>query len=466
MFACKKDELNQPDKMRIPLIRFGLILGFILFGLLLSGCSTNPAGQRQEILKAFEADRLAAAPEAGAPTDQPAIEKVFIYVDASASQKGFADPAGGLIHPYNKVVNAVINQSRAGWSGAQIYKFGPRVLDELPITAPVDIHSRSFYNQPQTDLAAVIETFVKSSSAQRALGIIITDAVQSVSKERGTFGRAVRVINQWMQNGNVLGIMMYRSQYNDYPYSEIFGRTLDEPYSGPRPFYLLVLAPSAAEFEKLYKLLEGSKFKPEQALLFPDLRAQAVTCDRRRRPTEKNILEYYTENLEKGTKFFSLKKNTSGQMARFSFWIDLQENNHWRSEPLRGDLVPIEVNVTAKRYHQVIKKWQSLGPPEVEFIMDSTNVDMRKVFISIKLERFQQSLQPGSKEAFEIRMRPRVDGFLLPEWIQEVSTSDDTRRENFKRTYNFDNLVRDIFSSYLAGSQTDLARFYIETMNQ
>jgi len=450
------------------LMRLVLILNFIPLCLLLSACGKSTVDLREEILKAFDDPRQAGAPLPDTTKEsdrgQGAIENIFIYVDGSQSQQGFANPAGSLIRTYNKVVNAVIDKSKVGWPGAntQIYKFGQGLVGS-PITLPVIIHKSDFYNQPQTDLAAVIESF-SLASAKPSLGIVITDGVQSVSKERGTLGRAINAINTWMQRGNIFGMMMYKSEFHGKAFSEISGREIGyyNNEHGDRPFYLLILAPREEEFEKFYNLLQGSNLAPDSLLLFPDLRAQSIAWAR---PVEQNMFELHHVDPTQEPKFFWLQKQSSARVSRIAFSFELQENKYWRSDPLRANINPLHVNVAAKRYFNIMKEWQAFGPPGVEFLTDSTSVNGKKIFVSITLKGFEENLQPGAIEAIRIRMRPRVDGVILPQWVYEVSTQDDTRLQNYNRTFNFDNFVRDIYSSYIEGLQTDLADFYIATMN-
>lgn len=396
---------------------------------------------------------------------QNIIKNIHIFIDGSVSQIGFADINANLNENYNKVINAVIDKSIVGWSGcsSQIYKFGSAVFP-TPITEPIQLHKKSFYNQPQTDLASVIEVFQRSieknKSLKSSIAIIITDGVQSVSTERGTLGRLNKAINKWIESENLFGVMMYKSNFNGPMFSETTQQIINQTFKGMRPFYLLVLSPDLANFERLYLLLSGSNLKPEASLLFKNFKNKNITWVPKSQKKERNALVLHHSDLNQKPEFYWIQES-KGTVRKISFNIELEENKFWNNEPFRIDVLPFEIKLVGQRYHRMLSKhnWEDII--KTDYDIDSTKIEGNKIYFSLRFNSFSRNLQPGSVDIFRVIIRPYIDGLKLPDWVKSVSTIEDVKLENYSKTYNFENFIKNILSNYIVTGRMDIADFYI-----
>jgi len=202
--------------------------GLGLAALLLAG--------RQSQSQAPPIDTLLGPPPPAAPPPPP-LRAVRVYVDASASMRGFAVP---LASRYRHLLRRLENSLLTGWgdSAIRLARFGESI-QPIPERPGLELASQPyFYNDPVTKIEEPLGAVEPGE-----LTVVVTDLLQTNGNMSFLAGTLLRNL---LPSRLSLGIWGLRSEFNGTVYgAEWQGPTFTYRTSNDpeilRPFYMLVI---------------------------------------------------------------------------------------------------------------------------------------------------------------------------------------------------------------------------------
>ncbi|MCS7079119.1 MAG: hypothetical protein NZ585_03600 [Chloracidobacterium sp.] len=246
---------------------------------LIGGCATPPPRWTELIEKKEIADfdRSACSP----PTAAPASDDLIVYLDGSASMRGYVNPKGASAYRETLRLLTEVGPLCEPKMRIQFRKVGGTVDPPKPWEALAPSPDREdFYTLPETDLAAAVRTFSVNLEGKRTgppprMHILVTDGVQSLGSTLATNFRdeCLKLLDgadgrpPWQ--ATVFGV---RSQFNGKVYSEVDRSTVvtyqsEEDKATWRPFYLIVFSSDGVRHNdnvaRLRRELTKLESKPE-----------------------------------------------------------------------------------------------------------------------------------------------------------------------------------------------------------
>ena len=235
--------------------------------LLLEGCAEPPPPPTyHEVLSSFGMEERGATPQNPVPLSLPALD---LYIDGSMSMRPFVTTTDSS---YRRVLRQVVEKATTARYALNVYRFS-RPPSDRSASAVTQVRnfrisqllSPDLYDGSDTPLAGLL-SLIAAGSQRNRLSLIVSDLVQS---ERGEDQISlVRTFHQILASRPEVLLMAFRSRYQGkYPFETPPGGTLDfdlpdDPKQG-RPFYLLLIAPSANDLGQLRKslgLIGGESF--------------------------------------------------------------------------------------------------------------------------------------------------------------------------------------------------------------
>ncbi len=254
-----------------------LLLGAV--SVLLCGCTPPPPRWAELIEKKAIADFD--RPSCPTFADAPASDDFIVYLDGSASMRGYLNPKGASAYRETLRLLTEIGPLCEPKMRIRFRKVGGTVDPPQPWEALTPTPDKAdFYTLPETDLAAAVRAFSVNLEGKRTgppprLHILVTDGVQSVGSTLATNFRdeCLKLLDgtegQPPWQATVFGI---RSQFDGKVYSEVdrskaIAYQSEGDQSTWRPFYLIVFSSDAARHDdniaRLRRELARLESKPE-----------------------------------------------------------------------------------------------------------------------------------------------------------------------------------------------------------
>lgn len=396
------------------------------------------------------------SPPAPDPSDiiEPASSKITarIYIDASASMKGFVSPGTwtnyAQILPYFETV--ILN----GWSNskADFYGFGEEVL-KLESRGHLDAVKSNFYAGRETNIQNVLECLDTN-----CLTVIITDLFPSDND----LAQLIKLLKpKYINNGFSIGILGLRSQFDGIVYdTNIYGGAFPykngEGIGSYRPFYLLILGKHTdvvRYFEKL-KMSCPSIVSESNFIIFS-----------RHLVSQLSSFEWATINSKNNLLGVRSLVTRNTQDKRFEqFRIRDRSKNASFVATFKYSPLPYTVPFSPRNLEAVVaaQKWQQ---KKGEF---EQNAEFAKGFRVEKLEisnselnlvvEINPKLLTGSGiYLYEITIRPNESSYKLPSWF---TNWDMGSYQDGSGTRNLNYFLSNLWLTNVQIHQPKIAKFY------
>lgn len=355
-----------------------------------------------------------------------------VYIDASLSMGGFVNPRN------HSTFDELINELGDVLPGCSLHKYGqrgpqpPENVSDLTTSVGFgsELHHPSFYNLSYNpDDRLIDELANEGSSSGPVLSVLLTDGVYSES-QGSTSPPVVGAIQKWMEQGNAFGILIFKSAFNGRFYSERLRAVLPNVSVEQRPFYAFIFSPTTQGVNDLRDRLKR-RFADVNSIVFSsDAVSTAITL-----PAKTPTL--YTSSNPPTTPFHWQMFDDSlfGKRASASLGYQL---NYLVSPDY--PIAEFNTNLVAEyyRWQQVQFKKLDGGAPDgfsskVEAIKkDGPNATLS---VTVTLPR-----DPSSDFGFyDFKFVTSVKE--LRSDILDLSTRDDSTRENANKTYRFYELI-------------------------
>lgn len=438
--------------------------GLALALLLLAGCKSQS--------KAPPPDGLFPAP--AARPQAPASRVVRVYVDASASMRGFTvPPAARYLHFLKRLEYCLLT----GWadSAIRLARFGESI-QPIPDRPGLELALQpNFYNDPVTKIDEPLGT-VQSGD----LTVVVTDLLQT----NGNMTFLVRtLLKNLLPNRLSLGIWGLRSEFNGTVYgAEWQGptftyRTTNDPKS-LRPFYMLVigrredvlryvsviskaypaastdsfllLAPEVVEKPLEWKVMGPGRLTGVRAsseVVLPGKRGVGFGSFLLERNAVSALipaeLEYLKVAHVPGVNFQSLER----QVRQVKFF---RRTNFFFIEKLRGPVEPSPEAAGALRF-ELSEAKSSPGRLAVTVRVETKKLRLEGVYV------------------FEYRPTLKVETFNLPAWYSEWSMepeqlaaySQNPATFDGSRTPGLTEFVRTVWAAMVREYSPELGSLYL-----
>jgi len=353
--------------------------------------------------------------------------------------------------------------------GCQLFKYGQRGTEQLENDARLvqrvdfglELHRPDFYNLSYNPDDRLIDTLAKENKS--VLSVLISDGVYS--EPRGaTSPPVVRAIQSWMERGRVLGIFVFTSSFSGPFYSEHNRAFLPSIPVPARPFYAFVFSPTERDFRDLQERLQR-RFPDMRSILFSDSSVSCIPVLNERMKGMYSIQKppdasYYWQMFDLGLFAqgntvpvqYNIKCLLSQEYPASDFKLDvITEYYRWESGqfkktesgPPTGFLIKADSD---KEKPDEGDKDSAASTSPVPQPPDHKNSesekDVRKKAGSspgINLV-VTFSKDPSSNYGF-YHIRLAASPKSLRQGIQDLSTRDDSVRENANKTFRFYELI-------------------------
>ncbi len=363
-----------------------------------------------------------------------------VYIDSSLSMKGFANAENHTT--FDELLDEIGNVL----PGCKLYKYGqtgsrpPQNLSDLftQVGFGREIHSPGFYNLSYNPDDLLINAFANED--QPTLSVLITDGVYS-EPEGSTAPPVVDAIQKWMQGGRVLGILEFKSSFNGPFYSEHRRTMMPVVSVESRPFYAFVFSPTEQGFTDLEEKLR-SRFQDVGSILFSNQVASInITV-----PSGAKGL--YSSKSPPEVPFYWRMYDPdlfSRNPASINYNIKYSISPNYPAAQFKIDLTPDYYRWEQNKFRRI-----ESGPPAGFGYAADTNQASDASSSNFVITFPRDSISDYG--FYDLKVSASVRS-IRPE-ILDLSTRDDSLRENAKKTYRFFELITAVtevhFKSQLA----------------
>jgi hypothetical protein len=429
--------------------------GLVITLLFLGGCDDfsvpPPLPKSSEVVKAFEASE---AEPAEAAEREP---RILLYVDNSASMRGFAVPQDTS---YRSALDFLLDRASSAEYGLRVHRFSEKV-EELGSTSVAAVVDPTFYVGRSTSFPDLFR-HIGGECGPRDVAVVVSDLVQS-----GTTGdqrSLVQAFKDLTQKRRSVLLLAFRSAFAGRYFVEgrrsqgtsfelsLNGKTPDQS----RPFYMLLIAGSPAALAESRELLlpdiaadetfEGSSpALPLQTIEFiPPSPSIPVWNVYKPSETLPGLLGPSAEVLS----FIEISP-PAAEATRMR--LRLQCAGDCASGRLRS---PERLSVEIARRSFRPGKWSPLAevnkPPEALYSRDG-----KAITLDFRFPR----PSPLSWDVYQVRVRPGAGNLQAPLWMEEWSTPNDSTPMLGHLTYKLDLFVEAMVRSIQ--EQVPLSEHYI-----
>lgn len=413
----------------------------------LAGCGDfteppSPPGSG-EVVRRFDAS---SAPLPGGVAATDPQRRIFLYVDSSASMKGFvAQPPS----TYWQALNFVMDRISTAKYELNVHQFSDRVT-KLDNRSAASILSPSFYSGTETAFPLVFDHIARETR-QQDIAIVVSDFVQS--GRTGDQRALVTAFQKLTAKKPAILLLAFRSAFQGTYYVEgrkIAGSTIQLNLDGrapdrARPFYVLLIAGSASGLEDARNLLlpdigADEEFEPSKPAL-------TLTATEFLPP---NSGELPVWNAYRPVEKLPLKSGTSIEVLSFlevappvaeptRLRLQLQCDSECAASALRA---PERLYFEITRSSQKLGKWSAVEPMDLSSHALFSS-DRKHLIVDYAFPR----PQPLSWDAYRVRILPGVANVRSPLWVDEWTTSEDGTSRLGHRTFKLDLFVEAMIRS-------------------
>jgi hypothetical protein len=384
---------------------------------------------------------------------------VDICIDATPSMDGFAAPPNSVYRAFLEDLEGSMVSGVKNVGDLRFYKFGERIR-EMTRDEFRNARSRAFYHEPgifrATDIELVFRTpdQVRASAAavtpiqrpERRVIVVVTDLFQ---RDQDVNGVVKQIKTRCLSDPRCsVGVMAIPSEFDGTVYD---ARVPSFPYRSTgdratfRPFYLLMFGPED-ELRVFADVLSSRKYI--------DLRRFSLIGSR-------TVAQFTAETKRdlKSTATTNHKQCGSPLDAAFNLRRGFDEASVTTAVRITPDAQSFGFNPSRIAIRVFRQSNGKLLPADGEVVTKATpRADGVEIASSIK--------PPGAKGdyvyVFEL-VTGEVNGFVMPRWIADFTSSDPRPEHDPARTLNLDRFVEQLIATSVLDDhhQPKLARYRV-----
>jgi len=339
-------------------------------------------------------------------SENPTID---IYLDASASMRGFTTP--GYQTYFAQFIQNIESSVFSTWPKGKtnLKKFGTQVY---PISHAdfLNAASPNFYNEPETRIDRVIE-----GANARCLSLIITDLFQN---EADTLTLSRFIFEKFVRTGLAVGILGIRSQFDGIVFDvgvnglQFSYRSTNEPNKF-RPFYILMLG-KHADIIHYYERLTSDYLNNyvTQFSLFSRYIVRTLPSFDNSKVVNTYRMNEVLSLLASGKRDYRVKQFRLRRNADIgAFKVTLSYNR----EPftIYSNLNLLEYQV--KLINQTNLDGAVIHEAENAFTINSLQVDTKEINFNISFNA--TNLPSNAIYCFEVSLYPQPEAYRIPDWV-------------------------------------------------
>jgi hypothetical protein len=408
-----------------------------------------------KVVRRFDA---ASAPTPGQTAGTEPQRRILLYVDSSASMKGFvAQPPS----TYWDALNFLLDRISTARYDLSVHRFSEEV-GNLGNTSAASILTPSFYSGKETAFPRLFE-HIERETREGDIAVVVSDLVQS--GRTGDQRALVSAFQNLTRKKPSVLLLAFRSAFQGTYFVE--GRKILGPQiqlnldgSAPdraRPFYVLLIAGSAAGLDEARNLLLPDIGAAEQfEASKPALSLSNVQF------LPPNSEETPVWNVFKPAQKLPLRSGASVEVLSFleisppatqptPLRLQIQCAGECATGALR---TPQRLLFQTERSALKEGKWTAVTPadsrPEALFSPDRKHLTVDYAFARPKA---------FSWDVYRVRILPGVANLRAPLWVDEWTTSEDGTPRLAQRTFKLDLFVEAMIRSIQ--EQVPLSEHYL-----
>ena len=400
-----------------------------------------------------------------APNATNSTDEKRVYLDASLSMKGFVNITKRTT--FDELLDAIGD----AMPGCQLFKYGQRRTeqpeDDSNIVQRVDfgleLHRPEFYDLSYNPDDQLIDSLTRDDKP--AFSVLVSDGVYSEARG-ATSPPVVQAIQNWMQRGRSVGILVFKSSFSGPFYSEHKRAFLPTISVEARPFYAFVFSPTENDFWELREKLR-KRFPDMGSILFSDNSVSCIPVLNEhmkgmysiRKPPE---VPYYWQMFDLGlfaqehtiSIGYGMKCFLSPEYPASEFKLDTtSEYYRWESSHFKKveSGPPLEFLIQAssdKESAEGGKEKQGVASASpVPQPSDARNSELeddkknKKVSSSTRPDLILTIPKDPTSDYSFYRIRLTPSPKFIRQDIQDLSTRDDGERTNANKTFRFYELI-------------------------
>lgn len=371
----------------------------------------------------------------------PIVER-RVYIDSSLSMKGFVNAEN------HSTFDELLDEMGNVLPGCRLYKYGqtggspPEKLSDLftQVGFGRELHTSSFYNLSYNPDDRLIDAFANED--QPTLSVLITDGVYS-EPQGSTSPPVVDAIQKWMERGRVVGILAFKSSFNGPLYSERRRAMMPVLSVESRPFYAFVFSPSEQAFTDLEEKLR-TRFSDVKSILFSnEIASISITV-----PSGAKGL--YSSKTPPEVPFYWRMYDPdffSRNPASINYNIKYSISPSYPARQFKADLRPDYYRWEQNKFRRI-----EGGPPAgFGYAAEPNGTSEATISSSNFVITFPRD-SIGDYGFYDLQVSTSVRSIRSE--ILDLSTRDDSLRENANKTYRFFEFITSVtevhFKSQLA----------------
>jgi hypothetical protein len=360
--------------------------------------------------------------------------ETVLYIDASGSMAGFAGCNAGPTQ-FDIILDRLttdLSLTTARRFG-QASRGGNALIDVVRLDQSV--HCPTFYNLIQNPDFLLFRQ-IGADTVPRT-HIYLTDGVLSAEGGQNQ-GATMEVLRQWVSGGGSLAILAFRSRFAGNAWSEQRQEMIGSASVPNRPFYALVFAPSENGIDRILSALSPAVLTEAVVMRFA---AERITCSVAQGPIA--VTSQAASPL-----WFMLPPSVQQRMTNSPEAIAEYRCRIPPQYPV-ATIVPA-LEASYRRWSGTAFEPAPSLPSGTSFAADSlahapggSTARITSTFGFDQLTRF----------GFYTVALQATPGMLRPD-VQALSTDDDSRLENFDKTYRFSWLVDQLARAQILGTRS------------
>ncbi len=422
------------------------LLGLTLRGLacLVAGCgeSLPPAPPWERVMEAFGAKPNPAAIQPSTDATPEALT-LNIWIDGSKSMRGFVRMENTS---FVRVMRWIMEKSATAEFLRRTSRFwgdenGELRIAQVDAARVQDLLSPWFYEGKETPLSSLLDRVARESSPHKVF-IIVSDLVQSErEKDQLALAQSFRKVGE--RGGEIL-LLAFRSGFDGEYFIEtspggspIHLLLVESAPARGRPFYLLVVAPSAEALSQLERyVLDGTaadqSFRPTRPPLVVTDAVQELGQDESTWLWGREDKENLTHGLDQAARVLAsyLYRGSSGlPIAPLTV--------RYKARPDLPVVTPAGLRVDIEETRFSLGTCRGSASASSARSTVSGNIDASE--FAVVYDFPPPSL--GEWSAYRVRLSAGPGNLAVPVWVRDWSTDDDRSPRFGERTLHLNILV-------------------------
>lgn len=370
---------------------------------------------------------------------------VDICIDATPSMDGFAVPPDSVYRAFLEDLEGSMVSGVKNVSDLRFYKFGERIR-EMTRGEFRNARSRAFYHEPGIFRATDIELVFRRPADERRVIVVVTDLFQ---RDQDVNGVVKQIKTRCLSDPRCsVGVMAIPSEFDGTVYD---ARVPSFPYRSTgdrstfRPFYLLMFGPE------------------DELRVFADVLSTRKYIDLRRFSLigSRTVAQFSAETKrdQKSKATTNRKQCGSPLDAAFNLRRGFDEASVTTAVRIAPDAQSFGFNPSRIAVRVFRQSNGKLLPADGEVVTKATpRVDGAEIASSIK----PPAARGDYVYVFEL-VTGEVNGFVMPRWIADFTSSDPRPEHDPAKTLNLDRFVEQLIATSVLDDhhQPKLARYRV-----